>query len=110
MIMSIASLGIVGGLAGAALPQRATDADRVQRETVEQTRATEASEQAENAAGIGQTEEDSQTSERDADGRRLWEEPQRTKKNPPAPAAAEPQVPLAKDPSGDCGGQLDLVG
>jgi type II secretory pathway pseudopilin PulG len=108
--VSIGSLGIVGGLAGTALPQRAAETDRVQRETVEQTRATEANEQAENAAGIGQTEEDSQTSERDADGRRMWEEPQRPTKHVSAEQAMEPHAPLAKDPSGDCGGQLDLVG
>jgi len=107
--MSIGSLGIVGGLATSPVTQRAAEAEKTQRETVEQTRATQASEQAENAAGIGQTEEDSQTAERDADGRRLWEE-QRRKKKPQQPAVAEWQVPLAKDPSGACGGQVDLVG
>jgi len=109
--MSIASLGIVGGLAGTALPQRAAEAEKVQRETTEQARAAQASEQAENAAGIGLTEEDSQTSERDADGRRLWEEQRRAKaRASESPALASPQIPLAKDPSGDCGGKLDLVG
>src|SRR5438093_385554 len=106
--MSIGSLGIVGGLAGTSLPQRAAEAEKTQRETIEQARAAQASEQAENAAGIGQTEEDSQTSERDADGRRLWEEQRRTKKKPTEPAAAPWQAPLAKDPSGACGGNIDL--
>src|SRR5216117_2848716 len=108
--MSIASLGIVGGLAGTGLPQRAAEADKVQRETTEQARAAQASEQAENAAGIGQTEEDSQTSERDADGRRLWEEQRRAKAKPAEPVESGIQAPLAKDPSGACGGTLDLVG
>ncbi|HMC11856.1 MAG TPA: hypothetical protein VKH44_11220 [Pirellulaceae bacterium] len=108
--MSIGSLGIVGGLAGTALPQRAAEADRVQRETSEQARAAEATEQAENAAGIGQTEEDSKTSERDADGRRLWEKQDGAPRKPGELAAPEPRVPVAKDPSGVCGGQLDLVG
>jgi hypothetical protein len=107
--MSIGSLGIVGGLAGTALPQRAAESERVQRETVEQTRATQASEQAENAAGIGQTEEDSQTAERDADGRRLWEQQQRSP-NAASENAKEAHVPLAKDPSGACGGLLDVMG
>src|SRR6266481_5886571 len=98
--MSIASLGIVGSLAGTGLPQRAAEADKIQRETTEQARATEASEQAENAAGIGQTEEDSQTSERDADGRRLLEQQRRAKPRPTEPAASDFQAPLAKDPSG----------
>ena len=108
--MSIASLGIVGGLAGTPLTQRATEADKVQRETAEQARAAQASEQAENAAGIGQTEEDSQTSERDADGRRLWEEQRRAKAKPAEMLVGESHTPLAKDPSGACGGTLDVVG
>ncbi len=108
--MSIASLGIVGGLAGTALPQRAADAEKVQRETTEQTRATVATEQAENAAGIGQTEEDSQTSERDADGRRLWEDQRRKKGNPPDATQSAAGVAFSKDPTGACGGNLDLVG
>jgi type II secretory pathway pseudopilin PulG len=103
-------MGIVGGLAGTAVPQRAAEADRVQRETTEQGRAAEASEQAENAAGIGQTEEDAQTSERDADGRRLWEKQDRKPKKVEESAVGESRVPVPKDPSGACGGQVDLVG
>jgi hypothetical protein len=108
--MSIGSLGIVGGLAGTPLPQRAAEAEKTQRETIEQARAAQASEQAENAAGIGQTEEDSQTSERDADGRRLWEEQRGAKKKPPEQTVGEARSAPAKDPSGNCGGLLDLVG
>jgi hypothetical protein len=108
--MSIGSLGIVGGLAGTAVPQRAAEAERVQRETTEQGRAAEAGEKAENAAGIGQTEEDSQASERDADGRRLWEKQDGPKKKPAELVDSESRVPVAKDPTGTCGGELDLVG
>ena len=108
--MSIGSLGIIGSLAGSALPQRAAEAERAERETTAQDRAAEASQQAENAAGIGQTEEDSQASERDADGRRLWEQQQRTEKKKCVSESAEPSAPLPKDPSGACGNQLDLVG
>jgi type II secretory pathway pseudopilin PulG len=108
--MSIASLGIVGSLAGTGLPQRAAEAEKAQRETTEQSRAAQANEQAENAAGIGQTQEDSQTSERDADGRRLWEQQGRSKAKTVEAATAAVEAPLAKDPSGACGGQLDLVG
>jgi hypothetical protein len=108
--MSIASLGIVGGLAGSVLPQRAAETDKAQREAVEQSRTSDSAEKAASAAGIGQTEEDAMASERDADGRRPWEEPARP------PAAANPQeVPaanpaLAKDPSGTRGNLLDLLG
>ena len=108
--MSIGSLGIVGGLAGTAVSQRTADADRVQRETVEQVRAAESSAQAENAAGIGQTEEDSQTAERDADGRRPWEQASRVTEKPAEAPPAAPHIPISKDPTGTCGGQLDLVG
>jgi hypothetical protein len=109
--MSIASLGIVGSMAGTQLPQRAAEADRTERQSVDQSRTTQADERAENAAGIGQTEEDSQTSERDADGRRLWEKRQgKTQDSPIAPPAADAAAVLSKDPSGACGNELDLVG
>jgi len=108
--MSIASLGIAGSLAGTALPQRAAESEKAQRETTEQARTADATQQAENAAGIGQTEEDSQASERDADGRRLWEEQRRAKAKPTEPEPQTSSAPLAKDPTGARGSQLDLLG
>ncbi len=108
--MSIASLGIIGGLASSATAQRAADAERVERNTTDQARQSASAEKAENAAGIGQTEEDSQTSERDADGRRLWERPTTPNKSP-APLPTDSVLPpISKDPTGNCGNQLDLVG
>jgi hypothetical protein len=107
--MSIASLGLVGSLAGTAVSQRAGDAEKTERETVEQDRTAQAAGRAENAAGIGQTEEDSQTAERDADGRRLWERPPAAKPAAEAPPE-ESRAALSKDPSGACGGLVDLVG
>jgi hypothetical protein len=107
--MSIASLGIIGGLATTSTAQRAADTPRVERDTTDQARQSASAEQAENAAGIGQTEEDSQTSERDADGRRLWERPLAAKNSPPLPTDS-PLPPLSKDPTHSCGNQLDLTG
>ena len=109
--MSIGSLGIIGGLAGAQLPQRAAETEKAQHDTADQSRAAQAEQRAEQAAGIGQTEEDSQAGERDADGRRPWEERAKAK-NDATPLAAESTSPpsLSKDPSGTCGGKLDLVG
>src|SRR3954469_10966375 len=102
--MSIASLGIVGGLASTTAPQRAAETERAERQSVDQARTAETAERAENAAGIGQTEEDSQSSDRDADGRRLWEKSPRPKKpDPQAPIPADFTLPLAKDPTGSCG-------
>lgn len=108
--MSIASLGIIGGLAGTQLPQRAAEAEKVQREASEQTRAADAAERAEAAAGIGQTEEDSEASDRDADGRRLWEQQAAGAKAESASEPGESPLHRAKDLTGACGGQLDLTG
>jgi len=108
--MSIGSLGIVGGLAGTPLSQRAAEVEKTQQESVDQTRTSQAAERAEQAAGIGQTEEDSQAGERDADGRRPWEVQAKSKSQVPQSPPPVESVSRAKDPTGACGGQLDLVG
>jgi hypothetical protein len=107
--MSIASLGIASSLASTAISQRATEVEKAQRETAEQSRALDGAEKAASAAGIGATEEDSQASERDADGRRPWEQVVNAdeKTEAASPNGAEP---ISKDPSGACGNLLDLVG
>jgi hypothetical protein len=112
--MSIGSLGIVGGLAASNLAQRTADTEKVERETLDQARVSAADRRAESAAGIGQTEEDTQSGERDADGRRLWEEPPRPGQ-PAEAAGGEPSTTASaavpsKDPSGAKGGRLDLWG
>ena len=107
--MSIASLGIIGGLAGTQLPQRAAASENVQGQG-EQSRAAEGAQKAEAAAGIGTTEEDSETSERDADGRRLWERTQGKQTSDPALASEVHTDPRSKDASGACGGELDVMG
>ena len=110
--MSIGSLGIVGSLAGASLAQKAAEVDKTQRDAADAARQTDANARAESAAGIGETEEESQASERDADGRRLWE--RQAKKNDSTTAeedvAASTPAALAKDPTGLSGGTLDLTG
>ena len=108
--MSIASLGIASSLASSVLPQRASEADKVQRETTEQSRALDAAQSAASAGGIGETEEDAQTSERDADGRRPWEQPAEATAKLEQTTNANPGEPASKDPSGACGNLLDLVG
>jgi hypothetical protein len=106
--MSIASLGVIGSLAGTPLPQRAADADKVQQGVGEQSRAAGAAERAEAAAGIGQTEEDSEASDRDADGRRLWEQQQRLATAKSGTESIDAKSMHPKDPTGACGGQVDL--
>ncbi len=108
--MSIGSLGIIGSLASTPLTQRAAEADKNPQAAAEQARAAEAGERAELAAGIGQTSEDSEASDRDADGRRLWERPPEKKPAEGEPATAEAPPCLSKDPTGARGGELDLVG
>src|SRR6185369_12630880 len=107
--MSIASLGIVSSLATSAGAQRAADTQRVDSETADQSRASAAAEHAENAAGIGQTEEDAGTTDRDADGRRLWENTRRKKAPADSTVAESAAPPISKDPTGACGNELDLV-
>lgn len=109
--MSIGSLGIVGGLAASPLSQRAAETDRAERDTADKARQLKGEVKAEQAAGIGQTEEDSRASDRDADGRRPWEFPAGLQSElsgeTPVDSAADSR---AKDPTGETGGQLDLVG
>lgn len=108
--MSVGSTGLVGSLAGGQLQQaKGADAETVQHAARDQARRAQADRHAEAAAGVGETEQDHETEERDADGRRLWEKPPGgAQAEPPAdePAAVLP----AKDPSGQRGSQLDLLG
>lgn len=106
--MSIGSLGMIGSLASTSQSQRVADVEKVERETTDQARRSEGQAQAEVAAGIGQTEEESEVADRDADGRRPWEFP-----GHPAPEeASEEALPPApiKDPHGDAGTVLDVSG
>ncbi len=109
--MSIGSLGLIGSVAGTPLAQaRGSDIDRSKEGAGNHQRQVDSVERASAAAGIGVTQEDSQASDRDADGRRLWEtDPQ----SPSAQdAASDPaaDAPRAKDPAGIAGQQLDVSG
>ena len=106
--MSVGPTGMAGGVAGSPLAQsHGSEVNRAQQETADHARQTQAAEKAENAAGVGQTEQDEQASDRDADGRRLWEE---------IPGSAEKQEESAssqhvsRDPTGQLGGTVDLDG
>jgi hypothetical protein len=110
--MTMAPLGgIVTSAAGAPLSQTAgSETERVQKDALHQQRQTDASEQAAAAAGIGQTDEDQQSSERDADGRRFWEAPTKPQARTDKEETAETVVRQSKDASGQSGTQLDLTG
>jgi hypothetical protein len=103
--------GIVTSAAGAPLSQTTgSETERVQKDALHQQRQTDTSQQAERAAGIGQTDEDQQSSERDADGRRLWETPAKPQEKSAKEETAPIVVRQCKDPSGQSGTQLDLTG
>ncbi|MFO7902635.1 MAG: hypothetical protein ACQESR_08265 [Planctomycetota bacterium] len=106
--MSVGPMGMAGSAAGSPLAQgRGSEVNRGQQETAEQSRQTQAAEKAEEAAGIGQTEQDEEASDRDADGRRLWEH------LPEGQDDEEEQSEerhLGRDPTGQVGGHLDLDG
>ena len=111
--MSIGPMGITGSLAGGQLQQATgSDTERTQQETAAQSRETKNSEKAEQAAGIDQTTEDAETSERDADDRRLWEDGDEPGVEEAGDGTHESgdQAPQAKDPDGNCGMNLDLSG
>jgi hypothetical protein len=107
--------GLTSSAAGAPLSQSAgSETERAQKDSLIHHRQVDANEKAERAAGIGQTEQDQESSERDADGRRLWEAPDKASKanKHPSDAADGPAGPLrqSKDATGQSGTQLDLTG
>ena len=97
---------LAGSLAGVPLAQtKGPETDRAARESSNRLREINADQQAEDAAGIGATEEESATDERDADGRQVLEIRRRKQAED---EAARNRPPAGKDPSGFAGTQLDL--
>jgi hypothetical protein len=107
--MSIGSLGMIGSLATSSTAQRVGDVEKVERDTADRARQTESNSVAEEAAGIGHTEQESEASDRDADGRRPWEFPGHARRSEEEAAQAGPPH-VSKDPTGQTGGTLDLLG
>jgi len=109
--MSVGPLvSVAASLAGSSLAQsRGTDVERAEQDAVQLERRVAGEQQAEQAAGIGATDQEHEASERDADGRRLWEGDAQRKaaKHADAPPIEERK---ARDATGQCGTQLDLSG
>jgi hypothetical protein len=107
------STGPLGGIAASAagLPLAQTkgaDVQRTQHERASQERQVQNDRRAENAAGIGETDgENHQPAERDADGRRPWEQPPRQRASG---GSADGPPRQSKDASGQTGNLLDLSG
>jgi hypothetical protein len=113
--MSVGSLGgIISSAAGAPLSQTAgSETERAQKDSLAQSRQVDANQKAEMAAGIGQTEQDQESSERDADGRRLWEAQDENENKNKSDKDAEPgetSTRQSKDATGQSGTKLDLTG
>ena len=102
--------GIAAGAAGSPLAQtQSGEPERASQQSSAQQRRVESEKKAESASGVGETEGDHESSERDADGRRLWEQqPDESTAEDSAETAEKPAGP--PDPNGESGGLLDLSG
>jgi hypothetical protein len=107
--------GVAGSAAGAPLSQtKGNETERSAQASAARERQAQTDQAADNAAGIGQTEEYQETSDRDADGRRLWERAAGRTEDPDG--SEEPHEsndddsPKAVDPTGQSGSHLDLSG
>jgi len=103
--------GVLGSAAGAPLSQTAgSEAERAKKDAAATQRQVDSDTKAEKSAGIGETEADQGPSERDADGRKLWEaDPAAVEST--AKQATEPEPPRqVKDLKGESGSSLDLTG
>lgn len=111
--MSVGPLsGLLSSVAGTPLAQtKGSEIERAQHDLNAQQRQTVGERKAESAAGIGETDgQDHEAAERDADGRRLWEEQINNQQPPPSEEPSPDKPPLSKDVTGQSGTQLDLCG
>jgi hypothetical protein len=90
---------------------KGTEVERAEQQQSAQQRQVEGQTRAETAAGIGETDgQEHETAERDADGRRLWERPNRPQNSQAGPTEPPAEPPRQKDLDGKSGSQLDLSG
>jgi hypothetical protein len=105
-------LGIVGGISATPQTQRNASTDRATTDNTRQQAEGANDQAAVDAAGIGKTEGDAETtSERDADGRLDWQRRAKKPETKDASANADASEPVkSRDLTGDTGGSLDLQG
>ncbi len=111
------SVGPLGGIAASAAGSpraqaKGSDVERAQQDAASQQRRIQTDQKAEDAAGIGEADgEDHEAADRDADGRRLWEDPpQRNDTHAQEGDPHESAPPRSKDITGRTGNLLDLTG
>src|SRR5580698_3091084 len=108
--MSVYPTGSAGAFAGVPMAQtKGSEIERAQQDVQVRQRQAKSEARSADAADVAAADgEDTQTHDRDADGRRFWERP-----TPPQPADESGEPPVlhqSKDPQGASGGQLDLTG
>lgn len=98
--MSVGPLGNTPALSGA------------QNDAASQVRRSRADSKSEQAQSLGEAEVDQEASDRDADGRKIWEFAEQGEEKEDATGVQDESTSprQAKDPTGDCGGLLDLSG
>ena len=106
--MSVGPLGMASGLAGTT-QSRGNETERSQQDDSVQQRQAKFEKQAESAAGVGETTEDQESGDRDADGRRLCEESAEKESQEGTLEVGTDPTP-SKDATGERGTQLDLSG
>ena len=107
--MSIGPLANAASAAGVPLARsKGPDVERAQTEVGADERTVYHGENAEAAGSVGEPDgEDHATAQRDADGRRPWEEQPEAAPEVPAPSVDARQ---SKDPSHHSGNFLDMTG
>ena len=110
--MSVGPLGgVLGSAAGAPLAQtKGSETERAKGDSASQARQLDADKKTEQSSGVGQTQEDQGASDRDADGRRLWEAPAEEATAGNDTHAPTNDQPRSKDATGAAGSKLDLMG
>ena len=111
--MSVGPLGSIGASAAGSPLQQAqgSEVERAGQDATSQQRRVQTDQKAESAAGVGEADgDDHEAEERDADGRRLWEEASKPE-GEPAETDDTPLPPQrSKDTTGESGNLLDLSG
>ncbi len=109
------SIGAFGGLQGAAAgaPLSQTKGSEIEKNSQQASaakRGADAGAKAEEAAGVGTTEEDQGASDRDADGRRMYEDTVEIESTEETEPEAITEAPKGNNTTAKSGNQLDLMG
>jgi hypothetical protein len=105
------NVGLVPSLANTAVAQNSgATVDRAKQDAGHFQRQVASTQQAADAAGIGHTNEEHGASDRDADGRRLWEFSNPAPSDEGSEAPTDPNAPRqSRDPNDDRGTQIDFT-